>query len=84
MISSLAQPPLADGPPVLSDDHVRLLSQTYERVPVPIWIHDLEERCVYQNPSARRQAQLDGETLVFDIVDHRGRTLCRLKASTSR
>lgn len=81
MISSLVQPPLADGPPVMSEDHLRLLSQTYERVPVPIWIHDLEERCVYRNPRAEAGTRAGEETLVFDIVDHRGRTLCRLKAA---
>jgi len=80
MISSLAQPPLAEPPPVLSQDHLQVLAQTYDRVPVPVWIHDLEERCVYRNPCAGQGPRGEAETLVFDIVDHRGRTLCRLKA----
>jgi hypothetical protein len=77
MISSLSSKPLSDPVPLLSDDRLRSLARTYNRVESPVWIHDLHGECIYVNPPAER---LDREPspLLFDIVDHGGRVIGRL------
>ncbi len=78
MISSLSNTPLSDPTPLLSQDRLRSLAQTYNRVDSPVWIHDLKGDCIYNNPSAERLATND-RPLVFDILDHHGRLIGRLK-----
>jgi hypothetical protein len=40
--------------------HIVSLARTFEKVPLPVWIHDFADRCLYINESARR---LDGQNL---------------------
>ncbi|MBI4580014.1 MAG: hypothetical protein HY718_09955 [Planctomycetes bacterium] len=78
MIASLSSMPLKDPVPLLSEDRLRSLAQTYNRVESPVWIHTLQGECIYLNASAERM-QAECRPLVFDILDHCGRTIGRLK-----
>jgi hypothetical protein len=78
MISSLSSRPLSDPPPLLSEDRLRSLAGTYNRVESPVWIHNLQGDCIYLNPSAER-FQAQSPPLQFDILDHGGRIIGRLR-----
>lgn len=78
MISSLSSTPLADPAPLLSEDRLRSLAGTYNRVESPVWIHNLQGECIYLNPSAERFGT-DFSPLLFDILDHGGRVIGRLR-----
>lgn len=78
MISSLSSKPLSDPVPLLSEDRLRSLARTYSRVESPVWIHNLQGECIYLNPPAERSA-CDPSPLLFDIIDHGGRVIGRLK-----
>ncbi len=78
MISSLTSTPLPDPVPLLSEDRLRSLAQTYNRADSPVWIHNLQGECIYVNPSAERR-QPDPRPLVFDILDYQGRLIGRLE-----
>lgn len=78
MISSLSSKPLSDPAPLLSEDRLRSLARTYNRVASPVWIHDLKGECIYLNEPAER-VPADCSPLLFDILDHNGRVIGRLK-----
>jgi hypothetical protein len=78
MISSLSSTPLSDPTPLLSEDRLHSLARTYSRVNSPVWIHNLQGECIYLNPPAER-APSECRPLTFDIVDHNGRTIGRLR-----
>jgi hypothetical protein len=63
---------------LLSEDRLRSLAQTYNRSESPVWIHNLQGECIYTNPVAER-VRPDLAPLVFDILDHHGRLIGRLK-----
>ena len=77
MIASLSNKPLSDPTPLLSEDRLKSLAQTYSRVESPVWIHNLQGECIYLNPPAERIAT--APPMVFDIVDHHGRIIGRLR-----
>jgi len=78
MISSLSIKPLSDPAPLLSEDRLRSLARTYNRVDSPVWIDNLQGECIYSNSPAERFTRRD-RLLLFDIVDHRGRVIGRLR-----
>lgn len=78
MISSLSSTPLSDPAPMLSEDRLRSLARTYQRVESPVWIHNLQGECIYVNASAEC-FHADRTPLLFDILDHSGRVIGRLK-----
>ena len=78
MISSLSSKPLSDPAPLLSEDRLRSLAHTYSRVESPIWIHNLQGECIYLNDSAQRMTRQPAHA-VFDIMDHHGRIIGRLR-----
>ncbi|HOA71889.1 MAG TPA: PAS domain-containing protein [Phycisphaerae bacterium] len=77
MISSLSSKPLNDPTPLLSEDRLRSLARTYQRVESPIWIHNLQGDCIYVNPPAER-ITAPVSPVLFDILDHNGRVIGRL------
>jgi len=77
MISSLSSTPLSDPAPLLSEDRLRSLARTYQRVDSPVWIHNLQGECIYLNPQAER-LQVAPSPMLFDILDHNGRVIGRL------
>jgi hypothetical protein len=54
------------------------LARTFTAIPLPVWIHDVFDRCLYVNEPAQR---LNGEAMCairHEIVDHRNQTIGRL------
>lgn len=78
MTHSAATASLAETPTPLSDNQLAWLSRTYDRVLQPIWVHDLAARCVYRNRLARSAGWSGAARLVFEIIDHHGRTIGHL------
>lgn len=78
MTHSAATASLAETPTPLSDNQLAWLSRTYERVSQPIWVHDLTNRCIYRNRPARSAGRHSAARLVFEIIDHNGRTIGHL------
>lgn len=78
MISSFSSTPLSDPTPLLSEDRLRSLARTYNRADAPVWIHNLQGECIYVNPPAER-LQAEVSPLLFDILDHSGRLIGRLR-----
>lgn len=79
MISSLSSKPLNDPTPLLSEDRLRSLAQTYGRAESPVWIHNLQGECIYLNTHAERMSPPTERPMVFDIMDYCGRVIGRLK-----
>jgi len=73
--------PTRCSPAALSDEQLASLARTYDAVSNPIWVHDLSHRCVYWNPPASGHSVDEGGMLLFDIVDHRGRTIAHLSTA---
>lgn len=80
MISSFSSTPLSDPELLLSEDRLASLAQTYERAASPVWIHNLQGECIYVNASARHRPAV-GDAGTFDILDHHGRVIGRLRTA---
>ena len=66
---------------LLSEDRLRSLAFTYSRVETPVWIDNLQGDCIYVNPAAERISASPPK--VFDIIDHGGRMIGRLRTIAS-
>ncbi|MCL2330823.1 MAG: hypothetical protein FWC56_05935 [Phycisphaerae bacterium] len=66
---------------LLSEDRLHSLALTYSRVETPVWIDNLRGDCIYANPPAERISASSPK--VFDIIDHDGRMIGRLRTMAS-
>ncbi len=67
----------------LTAEHVNRLAATCAKADRPIWVHDLEARCLYRNPPAEHVSDHPETLMVFDIVDHRDRSIGYLATSAT-
>lgn len=65
----------------LTAEHITRLAATWAHADRPIWVHDLEARCLYRNPPAERAPDRREALMIFDIVDHRDRSVGYLATS---
>jgi hypothetical protein len=63
---------------LLSAQRLSLLARTCDGAPQPIWIDDPHGNCLYHNSRAAGHPDA-GRTAAFDLVDHKGRLLGRLR-----
>lgn len=77
-----------DAPAGPSPYDLAALARTFAAVAQPVWVHDLRDRCLYLNASARRLNGHKMTAIRHDIVDHENQTVGRLtiaeQALTSR
>jgi len=62
-----------------TDEQIASLARTYGSAIHPVWITDFQDRCVYRNIPATRDKHPMNGALAFDILDHNGRVIGRLK-----
>jgi len=72
MSTLAARPPMRDVTSAFSREHLASLAATYGCASQPVWVRDLANRCVYQNPPARGASLPRQRTVTCDILDHRG------------
>lgn len=65
----------------LTKEHITRLAATCAKADQPIWVHDLEARCLYRNPPAERAPDRREALMIFDIVDHSDRSIGYLATS---
>ena len=65
----------------LTAEHITRLAATCAKADQPIWVHDLEARCLYRNPPAERTPDHRESLMIFDIVDYRDRSVGYLATS---
>ncbi|UCD30272.1 MAG: hypothetical protein JSV03_07330 [Planctomycetota bacterium] len=78
MIYPIVDIATAGKPATLTIDHIAWLANTYERIPRPIWIHDLSAKCLYRNPPARSVSLSQAKVTRFEILDHDDRIIGHL------
>ena len=83
MTSAVATPVPTDGPPVLTEEYINSVAQTYGDCAQPVWVHDLWMRCVYRNRRAIEAFSSNGKTIVSEIIDHANRVVGHLTFGTS-
>ena len=74
----LETPALAGTSRTLSENQIRSLARTYDRVVVPIRVEDASGVCIYQNPPAAHRELTLKHHVTFDIIDHANRVIARL------
>lgn len=73
---------LADAPShSLSDRQVRSLACTFDRVTAPVWVEDSGGLRLYANRAAGTDGAAEPASLFFEILDHDGRIVGRLKTA---
>ena len=58
-------------------EQLAFLAQTFADSAQPVWIHDLDGRCLYANPTAQRRPP-SNSALRFELFDHAGIPRARL------
>ena len=71
--------PFSQAVSAFTDEQIASLARTYGGVSHPVWVTDFQDRCVYRNTPATRNKHLTNGALSFDILDHKGRVIGRLK-----
>ncbi len=66
----------------LTAEHINRLAATCAQADRPIWVHDLEARCLYRNPPAERVSDHRKALMIFDIVDYQDQSIGYLATST--
>jgi hypothetical protein len=64
--------PVREAASAFTREHLASLAATYAYASQPVWVRDLADRCVYQNPLARRTIVPLQPALTCEILDHRG------------
>ena len=64
---------------LLSDQQLRGLASTFDRVAAPVWVEDPHGTRLYANRAAGTDGSAEPTTLSFEILDHDDRVVGRLK-----
>ncbi len=77
---SIAAPEQLVRPSITPAGSARIarLAETFRHATRPVWIHDTTGFCVYANDMAKT-CEPRPDALTFDLVDHTGRLLGRIK-----
>ncbi len=63
----------------LSDQQLRNLASTFDRVAEPVWVEDPRGSRLYANRAAGTDGAAEPTSLSFEILDHDNRVVGRLK-----
>ncbi len=63
----------------LSEQQIRGLARTFDRVADPVWVEDAGGRRLYANNAAGTDGAAESTSLAFEILDHTDRIVGRLK-----
>ena len=75
----LETPASADSSRTLSENQIRSLARTYDRVADPIRVEDPSGGCIYQNRPAAQRGLPSKHHVTFDIIDHTNRVVALLR-----